>query len=145
MSTVFSRDRDVAQAVSICRALAKMPPDVHGNAPDTDDVQGKFPDYQAVSWMLAYDARLEAVKRVWRQDRVSIYWRDQQTDHLAAHLLKDGWLPDWYTRSYAECSIMPLCAEPRMLVKGAVDQRSDDHVDDRVDALLALNWWKSHL
>lgn len=96
-ASFFSRERDVAQAISICRACAATPPDRHGHAPDTDMVLPDR-DYHAVAFKLAYDARMEAVKRVWQRDSVSIYWRDQASDALAAKLLKTGWLPGWYTR-----------------------------------------------
>jgi len=47
--------------------------------------------------MLAYDARMEAVKRL-HPGPVSIYWRSQKSDTLAAKLLEEGWLPSWYIR-----------------------------------------------
>lgn len=91
----LERETHVAQAVAICRACAATPPDKYGWAPDTDHVlmdQG----YEPVSYALAYDARVEAVKRAFRTDSASIYQRCQATDRLAAKLLRDGWLPWWY-------------------------------------------------
>lgn len=88
------RETHVAQAVAICRACAATPPDHYGWAPDTDVLVDQ--GYDAVSFALAYDARMEAVKRALRTNVASVYQRNQQTDHLAATLLRDGWLPWWY-------------------------------------------------
>ncbi len=96
MTNFFSKERDVAQAVSICRALAKMAPNKYGHAPDTDEVLGQFPEYHAVAFKVAYDARVEALKRIYPGRPVSIYERSQASDDLAARLLRGGWLPRWY-------------------------------------------------
>lgn len=91
----FFNENDAKQAVQICLALAEIPPDRFGHAPDTDDVE--CVGCGALAYMLAYDARMEAVKRL-RPGAVSIYSRSQKTDMLAAKLLEEGWLPGWYVR-----------------------------------------------